>query len=445
MMPTPAEKTDVPEPGPIAATAHSRSWYKHLSVQILLALVLGAIIGHLWPQRADTWKPLGDLFIKLVRMLVAPIIFCTVVHGIASVGEAKKVGRVAIKSLIYFEVVTTIALILALLLVNIWAPGAGMHVDLKTLAGSSVKAPAQPLTFGQFLLSLVPASAIGAFAEGEVIPVLFFSLLFAFGLLALGAKGKPLIDSIHSITQVLFKMIGFVMYLAPIGAFGAIAFTVGKFGLTSLLSLGKLVSEFYLCCLLFVALVLAPIAYAAGVNILRLIRYFAAELLIVVGTSSGESVFPSVFAKLRRLGVEESVVGLVLPTGYSFNHDGTCLYWATVSVFLAQAVGIHLSIGQQLVLLATMLFTSKGGAGVAGSAIVILTTTLSATNVVPVASVGLVLGVHSLLSSVFVPVNVLGNSLATIVIARTEHAVDLYTLQSELQNGPEETAQESAV
>ena len=240
-------------------------------------------------------------------------------------------------------------------------------------------------------------------------------------------------------------MIGFVMYLAPIGAFGAIAFTVGKFGLTSLLSLGKLVSEFYLCCLLFVALVLAPIAYAAGVNILRLIRYFAAELLIVVGTSSGESVFPSVFAKLRRLGVEESVVGLVLPTGYSFNHDGTCLYWATVSVFLAQAVGIHLSIGQQLVLLATMLFTSKGGAGVAGSAIVILTTTLSATNVVPVASVGLVLGVHSLLSSVFVPVNVLGNSLATIVIARTEHAVDLYTLQSELQNGPEETAQESAV
>jgi aerobic C4-dicarboxylate transport protein len=444
-MPTPAEKTDAPEPGLIAATPRERSWYKHLSVQILLALVLGAIVGHQWPQHADAWKPLGDLFIKLVRMLVAPIIFCTVVHGIASVGEAKKVGRVAIKSLIYFEVVTTIALILALLLVNLWAPGAGMHVDLKTLAGSGVKAPAQPLTFGQFLLSLVPASAVGAFADGEVIPVLFFSLMFAFGLLALGAKGKPLVEGIHSITLVLFKMIGFVMYLAPIGAFGAIAFTVGKFGLPSLLALGKLVSEFYLCCLLFVAVVLTPIAYAAGVNILRLIRYFAAELMIVFGTSSGESVFPSVFGKLRRLGVEESVVGLVLPTGYSFNHDGTCLYWATVSVFLAQAVGIHLSIGQQLALLATMLFTSKGGAGVAGSAIVILTTTLSATNVVPVASVGLVLGVHSLLSSAFVPVNVLGNSLATIVIARTEQAVDLYTLKSELQNGPEETVQESAI
>lgn len=424
---------------------HARVWYKHLSVQILVAMILGVLVGHTWPARADTWKPLGDLFIKLVRMIVAPIIFCTVVHGIASVGEAKKVGRVAVKSLIYFEIVTTIALVLALILVNTWAPGAGMHVDLKTLADTAVKAPSKPITFGQFLLNLVPASAVGAFAEGEVIPVLFFSLMFAFGLLALGPKGKPLLDGIHSIAQVLFKIIGFIMYTAPIGAFGAIAFTVGKFGLTSLLSLGKLVTEFYLCCLLFVAIVLTPIAYAAGVNILQLIRYFAAELLIVFGTSSGESVFPSVMAKLRRLGVEESVVGLVLPTGYSFNHDGTCLYWATVSVFLAQAVGIHLSIGQQLALLATMLFTSKGGAGVAGSAIVILATTISATGVIPVASVGIILGVHSLLSSAFVPVNVLGNSLATIVIGRTERAVDMHTLQSELQSGPQDTVQASAL
>ena len=443
-MQTPAAKLNGSEVSQVSATPHTRSWHKHLSVQILIAMVLGIIVGHVWPDRADSLKPLGDLFIKLVRMLVAPIIFCTVVHGIAGVGEAKKVGRVAIKSLIYFEVVTTIALILALLLVNLWAPGAGMHVDLKALADTAVKAPAKPVTFGQFLLNLVPASAVGAFAEGEVIPVLFFSLMFAFGLLALGPKGKPLVDSIHTIAQVLFKMIGFVMYIAPIGAFGAIAFTVGKFGLPSLLALGKMVSEFYACCLLFVAIVLTPIAYAAGVNILRLIRYLADELLIVVGTSSGETVFPNVYAKLRRLGVEESIVALVLPAGYSFNHDGTCLYWGTVSVFLAQAVGIHLSIGQQLALLATMLFTSKGGAGVAGSAIVVLATTLSATNVIPVASVGLILGVHSLLSSVFVPVNVLGNSLATIVIARTERAVDLQTLQSELQNGPDETAKGSA-
>src|ERR1700730_315281 len=443
-MQTPAAKLDGTEASQVSTTPRARSWYKHLSVQILFAMMLGVFVGRVWPERADALKPLGDLFIKLVRMLVAPIIFCTVVHGIASVGEAKKVGRVAIKSLVYFEVVTTIALILGLLLVNLWAPGAGMHVDLKTLADSGLKAPAKPVTFGQFLLNLVPATAVGAFSEGEVIPVLFFSLLFAFGLLSLGSKGKPLVESIHSITQVLFKMIGFVMWLAPIGAFGAIAFTVGKFGLPSLLALGKLVSEFYVCCLLFVAIVLTPIAYAAGVNVLRLIRYFAAELMIVAGTSSGESVFPSVNAKLRRLGVEESIVALVLPAGYSFNHDGTCLYWSTVSVFLAQAIGIHLTLGQQMALLATMLFTSKGGAGVAGSAIVVLATTLSATSVIPVASVGLILGVHSLLSSAFVPVNVLGNSLATIVIARTERAVDLQTLQSELQNGPDETAKGSA-
>jgi len=444
-MPTAAAKVEAAQVSGVAGAPRPRPWYKHLSVLIVLAMAMGVIVGSVWPGSADALKPLGDLFIKLVRMLVAPIIFCTVVHGIASADEAKKVGRVAVKSLIYFEVVTTIALVLALLLVNLWAPGAKMHVDLKTLAGTTVKAPAKPVTFGQFLLNLVPDSAVGAFAEGEVIPVLLFSVMFAFGLLALGSKGKALVESIHTIEQVLFKMIGFVMWIAPIGAFGAIAFTVGKFGPSSMISLGKLVAEFYVCCLLFVAIVLTPIASAAGVNILQLIRYLAAELMIVVGTSSGETVFPNVYAKLRRLGVEESIVALVLPAGYSFNHDGTCLYWATVSVFLAQAVGIHLSIGQQLALLAIMLFTSKGGAGVAGSAIVILATTLSATDVIPVASVGIILGVHSLLSSVFVPVNVLGNSLATIVMARTERAVDLPTLQAALRSGPEETVPTSAI
>src|SRR5580704_1294454 len=444
-MQTPAAKLDVTQVSQVAASPRVRAWYKHLSFQILVAMVLGVIVGYVWPQTAEALKPLGDLFIKLVRMLVAPIIFCTVVHGIASAGEAKKVGRVAIKSLIYFELVTTVALVLALLLANLSAPGANMHVDLKSLGQSGVKAPARPVTFGQFLLNLVPESAVGAFSEGEVIPVLFFSVMFAFGLLALGPKGKPLVESIHSIEQVLFKMIGFVMRIAPLGAFGAIAFTVGKFGPSTLVALGKLVAEFYVCCLLFVALVLTPIAWIVGVNILQLIRYFAAELMIVVGTSSGESVFPNVYAKLRRLGVEEPIVALVLPTGYSFNHDGTCLYWATVSVFLAQAVSIHLSIGQQVALLSIMLFTSKGGAGVAGSAIVILATTLSATGVIPVASVGIILGVHSLLSSAFVPVNVLGNSLATLVMARMERAVDLPTLRAALQSGPEEAAQVSAL
>jgi aerobic C4-dicarboxylate transport protein len=414
----------------------TRPIYRDLSVQILVAMLLGVLVGYVWPQSADSLKPLGDLFIRLVRMLVAPIIFCTVVHGIASVGEAKKVGRVAIKALVYFEVVTTFSLIVALVVVNLWAPGAGMHVDPATLSGqglASVEASANKVGFGEFLLAIVPESAVGAFAEGEVLPVLFFSVLFAFALLALGPKAQPVLSGIETLQQVLFKMIGFVMYAAPVGAFGAIAFTVGKFGPSSLIALGRLVAEFYVVCLLFVALVLFPIARLAGLNLVRLIRYISTELLIVVGTSSGETVFPRLVAKLRALGCDESVVALVLPTGYAFNHDGTCLYWATASVFLAQAVGIDLALGQQLGLLAIMLITSKGGAGVAGSAIVMLASTLSATAIIPVAAVGLILGVHRLLSSAFVPVNVLGNALATIVIARWEKALDVPALETELR------------
>jgi aerobic C4-dicarboxylate transport protein len=417
----------------------SRPIYRDLSLQILVAMLLGVLVGYVWPESADAMKPLGDLFIKLVRMLVAPIIFCTVVHGIASAGEAKRVGRVAIKALIYFEIVTTFALIIGLLLVNIWAPGAGMHVDPASFTDrsvTSVEDTAKQVGFGEFLLDIVPASAVGAFVDGDVLPVLFFSLLFAFALLAIGPKGKPVVEGIQTVSQVLFKMIGFVMFVAPIGAFGAIAFTVGKFGPSSLIALGKLVGEFYVCCLLFVLLVLWPIARWFGLNLFRLIRYIGAELLIVVGTSSGESVFPRMNAKLRALGCDEPIVALVLPAGYAFNHDGTCLYFATVSVFLAQAVGIDLTLAQQLGLLAIMLLTSKGGAGVAGSAIVVLASTLSATGTIPVSSVGLILGVHRLLSSAFVPVNVLGNALATIVIAKLEHAVDIPTLESELQREP---------
>jgi aerobic C4-dicarboxylate transport protein len=412
----------------------SKPLYKDLSLQILVAMLLGVAAGWAWPDSADALKPLGDLFIRLVRMIVAPIIFCTVVHGIASVGEAMRVGRVAVKALIYFEIVTTIALVLGLVVVNSWAPGAGMNIDPATLSGGAAteEAARHPVSFGEFLLGLVPASAIGAFAEGDVIPVLFFSVMFAFGLLALGPKGKPMVDGIQMVAEVLFKIIGFVMYVAPIGAFGAIAFTVGKFGPSSLLALGNLVAAFYVCCLLFVAFVLWPIAWWFGISLIKLIRYIAAELMIVVGTSSSESVFPRLNAKLRQLGVDEPVVALVLPSGYAFNHDGTCLYFATVSVFLAQAVGIELSLWQQLGLLAIMLFTSKGGAGVAGSAIVVLASTLEATNTIPVASVGIILGVHRLLSSAFVPVNVLGNALATIVIARLENAVDTSALRREL-------------
>jgi aerobic C4-dicarboxylate transport protein len=425
------------------STAHvssrrARPLYQDLSVQILAAMVLGCLVGYLWPQSADSLRPLGDLFIRLVRMIVAPIIFCTVVHGIASVGEAKRVGRVAIKTLIYFEVVTTIALVLGLVMVNAWRPGAGMNIDPATLedrAVVDVEQQTKPVSYGEFLVSLVPTSAVGAFAEGEVLPVLFFSVMFGFALLALGPNGKPIVDGIQAVSQVLFKMIAFAMYVAPIGAFGAMAFTVGRFGPSSLVALGQLVLMFYLLCALFVLLVLWPIAWGSGVNMPRLVRYIGAELMIVVGTSSSESVFPRLHAKLRQLGVDPSIVSLVLPAGYGFNHDGTCLYFASVSVFLAQAVGINLSIGQQLGLLAILLATSKGGAGVAGSAIVVLASTLAATGTIPVASVGLILGVHRLLSSAFVPVNVLGNAIATLAVARMERAVDVQTLESELLSG----------
>jgi aerobic C4-dicarboxylate transport protein len=424
-----------PAAAPIAERRRSRTLHKDLTVQILVAMLLGSLVGYVWPQSAESLRPLGDLFIRLVRMIVAPIIFCTVVHGIASVGEAKRVGRVAIKTLIYFEIVTTIALVLGLLVVNFWAPGANMHIDAATLAdhASEVAQDTRPVGYGEFLVGLVPTSAVGAFAEGDVLPVLFFSVMFGFALLALGPKGRPMIDGVQSLSQVLFKMIGFAMYVAPIGAFGAMAFTVGRFGPSSLLALGNLVLMFYALCVLFVVLVLWPIAWAFGINLLRLIRYIAAELMIVVGTSSSESVFPRLHAKLRQLGVDPPIVSLVLPTGYGFNHDGTCLYFASVAVFLAQAVGIQLSIGQQLGLLAILLATSKGGAGVAGSAIVVLASTLAATGTVPVASVALILGVHRLLSSAFVPVNVLGNAVATIVIARLERAIDTPTFESELR------------
>lgn len=413
----------------------SKPIYQDLSLQILLAMLAGVAVGWLWPASADALKPLGDLFIRLVQMVVAPIIFCIVVHGIGSAGQAQSVARIAIRALTLFLVTTSFALVLGLLLVNIWQPGAGVHATAASFANSgvaAVEASAHKAGFAQFLLDVVPTSAVGAFADGEVLPVLFFSVLFAFALVAIGPKGKPVVDGIELVSQVFFKIISYVMVVAPIGAFGAIGFTVGKYGPSSLVALGMLVAEFYVCCLLFILLVLWPVAALFGVNLFRLIRYIGAELMIVVGTSSGESVFPRVISKLRALGCGEQVVALVLPIGYSFNHTGTCLYFATVSVFLAQALGIDLSLTQQVQLLLIMIFTSMGGAGVAGSAIVMLATTLAATNTIPVASIGLILGVHRLLSSAFVPVNVLGNTLATIVVAKFEGALDRSTLEAEL-------------
>ena len=384
-------------------------------------------------------RTLGDLFIRLIAMLVGLIIFSAVVKGIATVREAKKVGRVAVKALIYFEIVTTVALVIGLATINILGPGRGMNIDVHSLHGPGVEQyvkTAEHITANGFLLSIVPHTVISAFTEGNVLQVVFISVLFAFGLLALGERGKPMIDLLDITQGIVFKIVGYIMWLAPIGAMGAIGFTVARFGLNSLVSLGALVAEFYLTCALFIVIALWPIARWNGISLWQLARYIRTELLIVIGTSSSESVFPALVGKLRALGCEESIVGLVLPTGYAFNHDGTCLYFAAAPIFLAQAVGIELSLTEQLSLLGILLVTSKGGAGVAGSAIVVLVSTLAATGTVPVAAVGIILGVHRLMSSAFVAVNILGNSLATIVIANWEGAVDRDILQAGLKAGP---------
>jgi aerobic C4-dicarboxylate transport protein len=401
--------------------------YKDMSAQVFAGMLLGAIIGYLGPQSAAWMLTLANLFIRLIAMFVGLIIFCTVVHGIATVREAKRVGRVAVKALIYFEVVTSFALVIGLVMINLLGPGKGMHVDLSTVPAASLDPylhTAGQISASGFLLGIVPHTVFSAFAEGDVLQVVFVSVLFAFGLLAVGGRGQPMVDMIEITKLTVFKIVGYIMWLAPIGAMGAIAFTVGKFGIGSLTSLGALVGEFYLTCLLFIVIVLWPIAWWNGISLWSLARYIKTELLLVFGTSSSESVFPQLVQKLTALSCDESIVGLVLPTGYAFNHDGTCLYFAAVAIFLAQATGVDLSLTQQLGLLGILLVTSKGGAGVAGSAIVVLVSTLAATGTVPVAAVGLILGVHRLLSSAFVAVNILGNALATIVIAQWEGAVD---------------------
>jgi aerobic C4-dicarboxylate transport protein len=422
-----------------ADRSRGKSLCRDMSVQVFAGMLLGAAIGWLWPETSEWMRTLSDLFIRLIAMLVGLIIFCAVVHGIATVREARKVGRVAVKAMVYFEAVTTLALVIGLSMINILGPGRGMNIDVHALVGAGLDEyvnSARQISASGFLLHIVPHTAISAFTEGNVLQVVFTSVLFAFGLLAVGERGKPVIELLEVTQQIVFKVAGYIMWLAPIGAMGAIGFTVGRFGLNSLVSLGALVAEFYLTCALFVVAVLWPIAHWNGISLLRLARYIRTELLIVFGTSSSESVFPQLVGKLRALGCEESIVGLVLPTGYAFNHDGSCLYFAAAPIFLAQAVGIELNLVQQLGLLGTLLVTSKGGAGVAGSAIVVLISTLAATGTVPVAAVGIVLGVHRLMSSAFVAVNILGNTLATIVVAGWERAVDRTALKEGLDAGP---------
>jgi aerobic C4-dicarboxylate transport protein len=410
-----------------AKTGRKNPWWAQLWVWVLIAMALGIALGIVAPDLAAQMGPLGDAFIKLIRMLIAPIIFCTVVTGIAHMADMARVGRVAVKALIYFEVMTTIALIVGLLAVNILQPGAGMNVDVSKLNPSVVE-PYVKLThevgFVPFLVNIIPSSFVGAFTEGNILQVLFIAVLSGFALVWLGERANPLVDVIDVASKMLFIIVGIVMWTAPIGAFGAIAFTVGKFGVGSLASLGRLILGFYLTCIVFIAVAFVPIARLCGFSLLKLIRYIKEELLICIATTSSETVLPRIMDKLEQLGCEKSVVGLVVPTGYSFNLDGTCLYLATAAVFLAQATNTPLDIWHQIGLLLILLLTSKGAAGVAGAAFVVLAATLGAESSIPVASVALVLGIHRLMSQGLTPTNLLGNAVATIVMAKWEGALD---------------------
>jgi aerobic C4-dicarboxylate transport protein len=404
-----------------------RAWWKELWVQVMIAMAAGIALGALRPDLGAQMQPLGDAFIKAIRMLIAPIIFCTVVNGIAHMADMAKVGRVAIKALLYFEAVTTLALVIGLAVVNLWQPGAGMNVDVSSINASVVEPYVKETAavgFVPFLLNIIPQTFVGAFAEGNILQVLFLSVMCGFALIRLGERAKPLTEVIDVGGKMIFGIVRMVMWAAPIGAFGAIAFTIGKFGLGSLASLGKLLGGFYVTCLIFIAVVLGPISAFAGFSLWKLIRYIRDELLVCIATTSSETVLPRMLSKLEALGCERSIVGLVIPTGYSFNLDGTCLYLATAAVFLAQATNTHLDIGQQVGLLLILLMTSKGAAGIAGAAFVVLAATLAATGTIPVTSVALVLGIHRLMSQGLTPTNLLGNAVATIIIARWENALD---------------------
>jgi aerobic C4-dicarboxylate transport protein len=414
-------------PPDLFSSTRTRPFYVQLSFLVLVAMVLGVALGIFYPDIGARMEPLGNAFIKAIRVLIAPIIFCTVVHGIAGMASMAKVGRVALKSLIYFEVLTTVALIVGLLAVNLFQPGAGMHVDLSqvdTSVAAQYTQQTQRQSATQFLLNIIPNTFVGAFSEGNVLQVLYVSVLCGFALSWMGETGKPLANLIEIAAQMFFRIVAIVMWAAPIGAFGAIAFTVGKFGTGSLVSLGKLLVSFYITCLIFIFAVLWPICHWSGVSLLRFIRYIREELLIVIAATSSETVLPRMIAKLEALGAEESVVGLVIPTGYSFNLDGTCLYLATAAIFLAQATDTPLGIGQQLGLLGVLLLASKGAAGVAGAAFVVLAATLATTGTIPVESVALILGVHRLMSQALTPTNLIGNGVATLVIAKWERALD---------------------
>ena len=421
-----------------------QAFYKNLYFQVLVAIAIGVILGYLHPNTAAEMKPFGDGFIKLIKMIIAPIIFCTVVTGIAGMEDMKKVGRVGAKALLYFEVVSSIALVIGLAVVTLIQPGAGFNADvtrLDTKALASYTTGAKSLSTTDFFMNIIPTSVVDAFAKGDILQVLFFSLLFGFALSAIGEKGKPVFKFIDDVSQVMFGIVGIIMKAAPIGAFGAMAFTIGKFGLGSLAKLGMLMGSFYLTCLIFIIIVLGSISKLCGFNIFKFIYYIKEELLIVLGTSSSESVLPRMMIKMEKLGCTKSVVGLVIPTGYSFNLDGTSIYLTMAALFVAQATNTPLTMTQTITILAILMLTSKGAAAVTGGGFITLAATFAAVPTIPLAGLALILGIDRFMSEARALTNLIGNGVATVVVSRWEKELDVRKLQRVLDNESEFVAE----
>ena len=435
--------------------------YKSLYFQVIVAIIAGILVGHFFPSSTqvingvekyvpgwgELFYPLGQGFIKLIKMIIAPVIFCTVVSGIAGMESMKSVGKTGGVALLYFEIVSTIALLIGLLVINIWKPGVGMNVDPSTLDTSGISKfveSGQQQSTVDFFMHIIPNTVVGAFAEGEILQVLLFALMFGFALHKLGDAGKPVLKFIDQISHVFFNIVNMIMKLAPIGAFGAMAYTIGKYGIGSLAQLAQLIICFYITCLLFIFLVLGTISRLCGFSILKMIRMIREELLIVLGTSSSESVLPRMLKKLEIAGCEKSVVGLVIPTGYSFNLDGTSIYLTMAAIFIAQATNTQLDLMHQVTLLGVLLISSKGAAGVTGSGFIVMAATLSAVGHIPVAGLALILGIDRFMSEARALTNLVGNSLATIVVAKWVGQLDQEKLHFALAN-PDEVDRQMAV
>ncbi|HXM68616.1 MAG TPA: dicarboxylate/amino acid:cation symporter [Candidatus Acidoferrum sp.] len=426
----------LPSPPPAApASGGKKPLYASLWFQVVVAMALAVAVGHFSPAKAVAMKPLGDAFIRLISMVITLIIFCTVVSGIAGMDDMRKVGRVGGKALLYFEIISTLALIVGLVVGNLVQTGRGFNADPATLNAREVaayagQAKAQSLT--EFLMHIIPTTVVDAFAKGDILEVLLVALLFGFALSALGPRCRPLLDLVDSLTQAVFKVVAIVMKFAPIGAFGAMAFTVGKYGIASLGPLARLIGTFYITCIVFVLVVMGGVARLAGFGIIKFLVYIKEEILLVLATSSSETALPTLMEKMERLGCSKSLVGLVVPTGYTFNTDGTSIYMTLAALFVAQATNTHLSLLQQLTILGVAILTSKGASGVQGAAFIALVGTLMVIPDIPVAGMALILGIDRFMSMFRALINMIGNGVATLVVARWEHELDRETLQRNL-------------